>query len=159
MPTCPHAARTLPKLMKDGKFSMSGQAGAKEADEKDKEEMLEDAAVFPEAYMLNQKGYEYSLKGIEQVEGKDAYVVAVKTPSKRDFTTYYDVASGLPVKRTSTQAGPQGSMTVSTVIGNYKNFNGVQIPTKMIVDQGPMKIEINFTDVKVNSGLKPEDIK
>ena len=147
------------KLMKDGKFNLSGQGGAKEADEKSKEEMMEDAAVFPEAYMLNQKGYEYSLKGIEQVEGKDAYVLAVKTPTKREFTVFYDVASGLPVKRTVTQEGPQGSMSVSTIVGGYKTFSGVQLPTKMILDQGPMKIEINMTDVKINSGLKAEDIK
>ena len=147
------------KLMKDGKFNLSGQGGAKEADEKSKEEMLEDAAVFPEVFMLNQKGYEYSLKGIEQVEGKDAYVVTVKTPAKREFTNYYDIKSGLPVKRTSTQEGPQGKMVISTIIGDYKSFNGVQMPTKMIVDQGPMKIEIKFSDVKVNSGLKAEDIK
>ncbi|RYF82681.1 MAG: insulinase family protein, partial [Chitinophagaceae bacterium] len=55
------------KMMKDGKFSMSGQGGAKEADEQDKEEMMENATAFPEAYMLSQKGYEFSLKGIEQV--------------------------------------------------------------------------------------------
>jgi predicted Zn-dependent peptidase len=147
------------KMMKDGKFSMSGQGGNKEADEKDKEEMMEDAAVFPEVYMLNQKGYEYSLKGIEQVEGKDAYVVAVKTPAKREYTHYYDVANGLPVKKVAVQATPAGNMSVTTLIGGYKAFNGVQIPTKMVLDQGPMKIEINFNDVKVNSGLKAEDIK
>lgn len=147
------------KLMKDGKFSMTGQGGPKEADEKDKEEMMEDATVFPEVYMLNQKGYEYTMKGIEQVEGKDAYVVAVKTPAKREYTNYYDVKSGLLVKKTQTQEGPQGSMSISSIVSDYKTFNGVQIPTKIINDLGPMKFEINFTDVKVNSGLKVEDIK
>lgn len=147
------------KLMKDGKFSLSGQGGNKEADEKDKEEMMEDAMVFPEVYMLNQKGYEFKLNGIEQVEGKDAYAVAVKTPAKREYTNYYDVASGLLVKKTSVQEGPQGSMNVSSFVGDYKAFNGVQIPTKIVNDLGMMKFEIKFTDVKVNSGLKAEDIK
>jgi len=147
------------KLMKDGKFSLSGQGGNKEADEKDKEEMMEDAMVFPEVYMLNQAGYEFKLNGIEQVEGKDAYAIAVKTPAKREYTNYYDVASGLLVKKTSVQEGPQGSMPVSSFVGDYKAFNGVQIPTKIVNDLGMMKFEIKFTDVKVNSGLKAEDIK
>jgi predicted Zn-dependent peptidase len=146
------------KLLKNGQYSQSGQGGAKEVSDKDKEEMNEEAAFIPEAYMLNQKGYTFTLKGIEQVEGKDAYAVQVKTPAGREFTNYYDVASGLLVKKSMTQEGPQGAMTISSYASNYKTFNGVQIPTKVVNDLGMMKIEINFNDVKVNSGLKPEDI-
>jgi zinc protease len=145
-------------LMKDGKYTKTGQGGPKEADEKDKEEMIEDASFVPEAYMLNSKGYEYTLKGIEQVEGKDAYVLAVKTPAKREFTNYYDVSSGLLVKKSRMQETPQGSMPQSTLFGDYKAFNGVQVPTKITMDVG-VKIEIKFDDVKINSGLKAEDIK
>ena len=144
-------------LMKDGKFSKSGQGGAKDADEKDKEEMMEDAAFISEAYMLKNKGYEYDLKGIEQVEGKDAYVLAVKTPAKREFTNYYDVNNGLLVKKSRIQETPQGSMPQSTLYGDYKAFSGLQVPTKITMDVG-VKIEIKFDDVKINSGLKAEDI-
>lgn len=147
------------KVLKDGKYTLSGQ-GAKEADEKDKEEISENAAFFLEAYLLKQKGYEYTIKGIEKVEGKDAYAIAVKTPAKREFTNYYDVASGLLVKQTTTQeGGPAGPMTINTSIGDYKVFNGVQIPTRLGMDLGMMKLDVKFTDVKVNAGLKAEDIK
>ena len=109
--------------------------------------------------MLNQKGYEFTLKGIEQVEGKDAYVVAVKTPAKREYTNFYDVNSGLLVKKSNVVESPQGSMTISVFMNDYKPFNGVQIPTRVVNDLGMMKIDIKFDDVKVNSGLKAEDIK
>jgi hypothetical protein len=33
------------------------------------------------------------------------------------------------------------------------------IPTRIVNDMGMMKIDIKFDEVKVNSGLKPEDIK
>jgi predicted Zn-dependent peptidase len=147
------------KLLKDGKYTMMGQGQQKEAEEKDKEEMNEEVAFVPEAYMLNQKGYEFSLKGIEQVEGKDAYVVAVKTPAKREFTNYYDVATGLLVKKLTVQESPQGSMTITSTVSNYKTFNGVKIPTRIVNDMGMMKFDIKFDDVKVNTGLKAEDIK
>jgi predicted Zn-dependent peptidase len=147
------------KMLKDGKYSQASQGQAKETDEKSKEEMNEDAAFIAERYMLNQKGYTFSLNGIEQVEGKDAYVLKVKTPAGREFTNYYDVASGLLVKKTSVQEGPQGSATVSSIVTDYKAFNGVQIPTRIVNDLGGMKFEIRFTDIKVNSGLKAEDIK
>jgi zinc protease len=147
------------KLLKDGKYTMMGQGQQKEAEEKDKEEMNEEVAFVPEAYMLNQKGYEFSLKGIEQVEGKDAYVVAVKTPAKREFTNYYDVATGLLVKKLTVQESPQGSMTITSTVSDYKTFNGVKIPTRIVNDMGMMKFDIKFDDVKVNTGLKAEDIK
>jgi predicted Zn-dependent peptidase len=146
-------------LLKDGKYTQSGQGGAKEVDDKDKEEMNEHASLFLEPYLLKQKGYEYTIKGIEKVDGKDAYAVAIKTPAKREFTNYYDVASGLRVKQTTTQDGPAGQMTINTTISDYKLFNGVQIPTRLGMDLGMMKFDVKFNDVKVNTGLRAEDIK
>ncbi len=147
------------KLMKNGTYSMveRGQAQTPEAD--DKEEMNEDASLVSEAYMLQQKGYQYTMNGIELVEGKDAYVVQVKTPAGREYSNYYDVASGLKVKDSRVEEGPAGAVTVSRTYADYKPFAGVQIATKMMVNQGPLKLEINFTDVKVNAGLKADDVK
>lgn len=147
------------KLMKDGKFSAAAQGQTKEMDEKEKEEAREDATLFPEAYLLNQKGYNFTVKGIEQVEGKDAYVLAVKTPAGREFTNYYDAASGLLVKKSQTQESPMGTMNINTIISDYKTFNGVKIPTRIVNDLGMAKFDIKFDDVKVNSGLKADDIK
>ncbi|HYO21944.1 MAG TPA: pitrilysin family protein, partial [Flavisolibacter sp.] len=147
------------KLMKDGKFFVVAQGQQKDADEKQKEEMMETAAFIAENYMLNTKGYEFALKGIEQVEGKDAYAIAVKTPAKREYTNYYDVANGLLVKKVAVQETPQGNMTITTVLSGYKPVNGILFPGKLINDLGMMKVEVNFNDVKVNSGLKAEDIK
>lgn len=147
------------KMLKDGKYSVIEQTRPKEADEKAKEEINEDASVFIDHYLLNQKGYEFTLKGIEQVEGSDAYVMAIKSPAKREYTHYYDVKSGMLVKKTMVQEGPMGAVTINTTVTGYKPFNGVQIPTRIVNDLGMMKFDIQFSDVKVNSGLKAEDIK
>lgn len=147
------------KMLKGGQYTSMAQGQSQPVADKDKEEMMEDATLFPEAYLLNQKGYTYTLKGIEGVEGKDAYVLAVKTPAGREFTNYYDVASGLLVKKSMVQESPMGSMTVSTGVMDYKTFNGVKLPTRIVNDLGQIKIDIKFDDVKVNSGLKVEDIK
>ena len=50
-------------------------------------------------------------------------------------------------------------MTINTTISDYKTFNGVQIPTRLGMDLGMMKLDVKFTDVKVNAGMKAEDIK
>ena len=84
----------------------------------------------------------------------------VKTAAGREFTNYYDVETGLKVKGSKTEdAGAAGKITIQTFLKGYKAFYGVQIPTNVIVDQGQFKIDINFKDIKVNSGLKTDDIK
>jgi hypothetical protein len=37
--------------------------------------------------------------------------------------------------------------------------NGIQLPTEEIVDMGQMKINIKYTDIKANQGLKTTDLK
>jgi hypothetical protein len=148
------------ELLKDGKFSVVAQGQAQEAKADDKEEINEKAVLFSETFMLKQPGYKYTLKGIEQVEGKDAYVIAVKTTAGRDYINYYDVATGFKVMSSAVEdGGPMGQITIKKMFSDYKPFNGVQIPTRVIVDLGMFKQDIKFTDVKVNAGLKAEDIK
>ena len=146
--------------LKNGKYSISQQGRSKEPDAQDKEEMDEKAAFFSDAYLLKQTGNNYTLGGIEKVEGKDAYALQVKTAAGREFTNYYDVTSGLKVKSSTVKdAGPMGKVTIQTYFMDYKPFNGVQIPTHLLVDLGQFKQDINFKDIKVNSGLKEADLK
>jgi zinc protease len=147
------------QMLKDGKYTMQQQGQTQEADEEDKADINEKAAFFSDAYLLKQPGYTFTLKGIEQVQGKDAYAVAVKTPAGSEYTNFYDVASGLKVQRTSIeQMGPQKANVTASFM-DYKAFSGVQIPTRIVVDFGPIKQDMKFNDVKVNAGLKAEDIK
>ncbi|MDB5191917.1 MAG: family peptidase [Segetibacter sp.] len=148
------------ELLKGGKYTLVAQGQSQEPEASDKEEIDERAALVSETYMLSKPGYKYSLGGIEQVEGKDAYVLVVKSPAGRDYTNYYDVATGLKVMTSSVEdAGPMGKMTIKRIFSDYKPYSGVQIPTRVIVDLGPIKQDIKFTDIKVNTGLKADDLK
>jgi predicted Zn-dependent peptidase len=147
------------QLLKNGSYAQNQQGQDVPLKDDDKEKMDEDGSYFTEAYMLKQKGYTYTIKGIEQVDGKDANIVEIKSPKGRIFTNYYDVASGLLVKNSFTADSPQGNAVVTTVSSAYKAFNGVQVATKVIVDYGQFKINLDITDVKINQGLKVEDLK
>jgi len=145
--------------MNNGNFSQSAQGQEVPLKDEDKEKMIEDGVFFTEAYMLNQKGYVFTIKSIEQVDGKDANVIEIKSPKGRVFTNYYDVASGLLVKNVVTQETTQGKTVTTTYTSEYKTYNGVKIPTKALVDNGQYKIDITMTDIKINQGLKVEDLK
>ncbi len=147
------------QLLKKGTYSQNQQGQDVPLKDDDKEKMDEDGVFFTEAYLLQQKGYTFTIKGIEQVDGKDANAVEIKSPKGRTFTNYYDVASGFLVKNSFSADSPQGKAVVSTYSSAYKLYNGVQVPTKLIIDYGQFKINLELTDVKINQGLKVDDLK
>ena len=141
------------KSLIEGVYSSTQQGMPKEMDDQDKEELNENAYFVDETYYLA-NNYTLSVNGIEAVDGKDAYVVDVKTLKGRAFTNYYDVASGLKVKSTSVEdGGPQGKVTIQTYFADYKTFSNLQVPTKITIDQGKMKMTISINDVKTNTGI------
>lgn len=148
------------QLLKDGKYSVVQQGQEQTPSADDKEEINEKAAFFSDAYLLQNKGNTYTVEGIEKVDGKDANALQVKTAEGREFTNYYDVATGLKVKTTfAKDAGPMGKVNIQAYFKDYKSYNGVQVPTHVVVDLGQFKQDVVIKEVKINGGLKPEDIK
>ena len=141
------------KSLVEGIYTSTQQGMPKELDDQDKEELNENTYFIDETYYLA-NNYSLTVKGIEAVDGKDAYVVDVKTLKGREFTNFYDVASGLKVKSTAVEdGGPQGKVTIQTFYTDYKTFSNLQVPTKIIMDQGKMKMTISISDVKTNTGI------
>jgi len=148
------------QLAKNGTYSVSQQGMDQPLKDDDKEELDEAAALFMESYMLKKTGYSFSVKGIEPVEGKDAYNIEIKSPKGRVFNFYYDVTSSLRVKEVRTEEGPGGAKSLSTITNTeFKTVNGVKLPVKQILDAGPFKLDIDIKDVKVNQGLRMDDLK
>lgn len=147
------------QLLKKGVYAQNQQGQDVPLKEDDKEKMDEEGVFFTETYLLQQKGYIFTIKGIEQVDGKDANIVEIKSPKGRKFTNYYDVASGFLVKNSFTADSPQGKAVVTTYSSAYKLYNGVQVPTNLIIDYGQFKINLDITEVKINQGLKADDLK
>lgn len=143
----------------NGDYAIVQQGQSQTLKEEDKEELDEAASLFPEPYMLKKGGYAFTVKGIEQVEGKDAYNVEIKSPKARVFNFFYDLATGQRVKEIRTQESPGGKSTVQLYIAEFKLVNSVLLPVKQVLDAGQFKINITISDVKVNQGLKPEDLK
>ncbi len=148
------------QMVKKDVYSVVQQGMNQPLKEDDKEELDEAASLFYEPYFLKKGGYSFTVKGIEQVEGKDAYNVEIKSPKGRTFNFFYDLVSGLRVKETRFQDDPSGKqVSISTFINGYKEVNGVKFPVKQVLDLGQLKIMIGIADVKVNQGLKLDDLK
>ncbi|MEM6720836.1 MAG: insulinase family protein [Bacteroidota bacterium] len=113
--------------------------------------------LFPELYYDNNK---ITLKAIESVKGKDAYVIEVENSAGKKIKNYYDVASGLKVKKAETSKGPGGQETVQeTTYSDYKEVDGVKFPHKMVAPAAGQKLEFTTISVKVNEPLTKEDFQ
>lgn len=148
----------MKQMKNDTVYSSQMQGNNMPLDAGTKEEMDARAAFFEERYLLQHTQNTLTVKGVEQVDGKDAYVVVVKSASGNSHTVYYDVASGLKVQELREQETPMGDMNITTKFADYKEFNGVKVPTKLVVDLGQFKQDITIESVKVNQGLKPSDL-
>ncbi len=109
-----------------------------------------DGNAFPELN-LAALGAKAELTGIEAVEGSDAYAVDITLPSGAKQTWFYDVETGLKVRRTQYVQTPQGEMAAATDISDYREINGVMIPYMMKIPMGPMKLEAKATEVLINT--------
>ena len=143
----------IQKIVFDGaKITMSGMQGEKEITEGEElESMKGSAAVCPEMnYIKN--GYKLTVKGVEQVNDKDAYVMEV-VKGKSVKIEYYDVESGLKVKEVSTSEGPQGATQQITELGDYKVVDGLKFPFAIKQNAGGMAMDITITKVEINKPI------
>lgn len=105
------------------------------------------AIMFAERF-YEELGYETEYKGIKKVEGKDTHRVDV-TIEGLTIMEFYDVETGLKIQSDLGQAG--GTYTYQ----DYKEYNGVMLPSKLIVKnpQLPVALELVTEEVKVNEGI------
>jgi len=143
----------------DGKYSVAQQGQEAPITDDLKEGLDESATLVPEELFLT-KGYGLKIVGAEKVDGKDAIDVEVTTPSKKVSHRFYDAKTFLLVKTSKSEEVPgRGTATQQQYFTGYKTVNGVQISTEQLMDLGQMKINIKYTDIKVNQGLKSSDLK
>ncbi len=118
-------------------------------------DLLEQAKICPEMD-YESSGCQLTLKGVESVNGKNAYVLEVVRPNGKKTTEYYDMATSLKIREMSTQTGPDGApVTVTNDFLEYKAVNDVKIPHVLNVGGiFPIPLKAEIQSVKVNSGLE-----
>ena len=106
------------------------------------EALKAESAIVPELDMLANETI--SLKGIEKVDGKNAYVIAISDKKN----AFFDTESGLKLKEETTQEMQGQSFVQAVMFSDYKEVNGVKFPFMMSQSMGPQNIEftLNIND-------------
>jgi len=93
------------------------------------------------------------VSGKEAVDGKDAYVIVATPAEGAANKLYFDVASGLMVKQSSTRDTQQGPIDVEVMIGDYRTVNGVKMPFSVRQITSMFTAVIKLTEIKQNVPL------
>lgn len=123
-----------------------------------KAQLALEASPFP---VLNyaKMGVTTKLTGMEQVDGKDTYIVEVTNPGGKTYSLNFDSNSKLIVRKTETAQMPNGQTIVqSTDFGDYQSVEGIMFPHTVKIPLGPgFKAEAKMDSIEVNGEI-PEEL-
>ncbi|MCR8561766.1 insulinase family protein [Mucilaginibacter sp. BJC16-A38] len=112
---------------------------------------------------LTNPAFKLAVKGIQKVNGADAYQVSVTDPTGKISTEYYDVKSKLLVKNESTTTSGATTVNVTVDYGDYRKVGSVMFPYKQTITQSAggqeQTFEMTVTDIKLNTGVTADDFK
>lgn len=84
-------------------------------------------------------------------KGQKVHKIRLVTPDGRESIEYYSVDTGLMVGQESTQPSPMGEIKMVSVMSEYKDFDGMKMPTRVVQSFGPQEMVMTIQSVKLNS--------
>lgn len=115
------------------------------------EDYVFESALVPELEYKN-SNVKTELKGLENIDGEDVYVVEVTLPSGEKSSHYFNTETGLKMKEVSSMKTPQGEMTQSILISEYLEKSGVKFPGKITLSPPGLVAEV--ISIEVNKGVE-----
>lgn len=107
---------------------------------------------------LKGKGFKLAAGGDEKVGDAAATAIKVTVSDGKDFTIYFDKATGHPVKQVAQVRGFMGEeFTQETVFAAYKDFGGIKRATKIESKRdGERFVEAQITEFKIIEKVDPK---
>lgn len=118
-------------------------------------EVLEGTAAAAAAQQANFYGplaygdYYTSMETLEEAEfeGETCYKVKLVDSEGGETTQYFSKESSLLIGQESIVDGPMGAADTTVVLSNYKEFGGVLVAAKTVINAGGMEIETTIDSV------------
>jgi len=152
------------KSVFDGDKGYQMQGGAKK--DLDASEIAEKKAfssLTEQLDYLNNPAFKLTVKGVQKVNGSDAYQIAVTSPAGKTSMEYYDVKSKLLVKNESSTTTDGNTVMQILELSDYRKVGNILFPYKqaLTISAGGQNqnLLMTVTDVKINSGVSEADFK
>lgn len=115
-------------------------------------DMKIEGRLFPERF-YEELGVKTTLKGIELINGQEAYRIDIEYPSGSVKTNYFDKNSNLKVREIDYQEG----LVITKDIGDYKEVEGVLFPHSNNVNGVmPIPLQLKTSVIEVNTEISEE---
>ena len=148
----------------DGEKGYNMQQGAKKdltAEEIAQKKVF--TSVTEQLDYLTNPAFKLAVKGVQKVDGADAYQIDVTDPTGKVSSEYYDAKSKLLVKSESTTVTNGASVTQTVAFSDYRKVGNVLFPYKqaLTISAGGQEqnLVMTVTDIKVNTGVTADDFK
>lgn len=99
---------------------------------------------------LHREEFIASMETVEKTEfeGHAAYKVKVVTTWGEEYFEFFDAESGLMVGQQRTQASPMGDIPTTNVMSDYKEFDGLLVPTRSVQRMMGIEQVISVTSIE-----------
>jgi hypothetical protein len=91
----------------------------------------------------------------DKIGGREVYVVGANSREGDRDKLYFDVATGLLVRKTTAFRTAFGVIPEVTEFGDYRNVGGVKLPFTISWSRPPFGYVRVFTEIKLNSQIDP----
>jgi hypothetical protein len=93
--------------------------------------------------------------GVETINGEPCYKVVMTPNEGKPETGYYSRKTGLELKAEVVVDSPQGELTAEVFSSEYKTFDGVLTPSKIVQQAAGQEFVITVQSVKMNEEIPP----
>lgn len=107
-----------------------------------------DLVLEPESFDVN-----VQYKGLEKIEGRDAYKILLTLPNGAEWQQYYDMETGLKVRDSKEIITPQGVFEQITEFNDYRITEGIRYPYRIKQYLGSQTLSFTVESIQVNSGF------
>ncbi|MFT7605784.1 MAG: zinc protease [Saprospiraceae bacterium] len=139
------------QIYNDGKVMVEQGGQTAPLDEATKAQLKEAAVLFPELKYV-ENGYKLELTGVEKIDGENAYVVDIESPSGKKSTHFFDLKTSLKVRELQNENGK----AIISDLKDYKEVDDIMFPhINILTGMAPVPLNMAVTTISVNKGIDP----
>lgn len=90
---------------------------------------------------------------LDRIDGREVYMVLATTADKKRERLYFDVLTGLLVRRVASSPTVFGNHVFQVDYQDYKDFGGVKLPTTVKYAMPQIQWTRKINDVKINTAI------
>jgi hypothetical protein len=138
-------------------YSFNMQTGKTALTADELESKKKSSGLIPEmGYVKN--GMDFELVGIENVDGKDFYVIKTTDKSGESYD-YYNTTTFFKEKTTSIRKQGEEVTETSSTLSDYKDVSGILFPHTISLTVGKMSLSGKVSQMTINGKVDLKDFK